>query len=49
MVITVADNGIGMSQEFQKHIFELERERTSTISKVEGSGIGMGIVKSWSG
>ena len=46
MVITVADNGIGMSQEFQKHIFEpFERERTSTVSKVEGSGIGMGIVK----
>ena len=45
-VIRVADNGIGMSQEFQKHIFEpFERERTSTISKVEGSGIGMGIVK----
>lgn len=45
-VVTVADNGIGMSQEFQKHIFEpFERERTSTISKVEGSGIGMGIVK----
>ena len=45
-VITVADNGIGMSQDFQKHIFEpFERERTSTVSKVEGSGIGMGIVK----
>lgn len=45
-VITVADNGIGMSQEFQQHIFEpFERERTSTVSKVEGSGIGMGIVK----
>ena len=45
-VITVADDGIGMSQEFQKHIFEpFERERTSTVSKVEGSGIGMGIVK----
>lgn len=45
-VITVVDNGIGMSQEFQKHIFEpFERERTSTVSKVEGSGIGMGIVK----
>ena len=45
-VITVADNGIGMSQEFQKHIFEpFVRERTSTVSKVEGSGIGMGIVK----
>ena len=46
VVVTVADNGIGMSQEFQKHIFEpFERERTSTVSKVEGSGIGMGIVK----
>ena len=45
-VVTVADNGIGMSQEFQKYIFEpFERERTSTVSKVEGSGIGMGIVK----
>mgnify|MGYP002587386456 FL=1 len=45
-VVTVADDGIGMSQEFQKHIFEpFERERTSTVSKVEGSGIGMGIVK----
>ena len=45
-VVTVADNGIGISQEFQKHIFEpFERERTSTVSKVEGSGIGMGIVK----
>ena len=45
-VITVADNGIGMSQEFQRRIFEpFERERTSTVSKVEGSGIGMGIVK----
>ena len=31
---------------FQNHIFEpFERERTSTVSKVEGSGIGMGIVK----
>ena len=45
-VVTVADDDIGMSQEFQKHIFEpFERERTSTVSKVEGSGIGMGIVK----
>ena len=40
-VVTVADNGIGMSQEFQKHIFEpFERERTSTVSKVEGSASG---------
>ena len=46
MTITVADTGIGMSEEYQKHIFELfSRERTSTISRVEGSGLGMGIVK----
>ncbi len=39
-MVTVADNGIGMSQEFQKHIFEpFERERTSTVSKVEGSAM----------
>ena len=42
----VQDDGIGMSEELQKHIFEpFERECTSTVSKVEGSGIGMGIVK----
>ena len=46
MTITVADTGIGMSEEYQKHIFEpFSRERTSTISRVEGSGLGMGIVK----
>ncbi len=40
-VITVADNGIGMSQEFQQRIFEpFERERTSTVSKVEGTASG---------
>ena len=45
-IITITDNGIGMSEEFQKHIFEtFERERTSTASHVEGSGIGMGITK----
>ena len=37
---------ISMAEEFQKHIFEaFERERTSTITHIEGSGIGMGIVK----
>ena len=42
MIITIADNGIGMSEEFQKHIFEdFERERNSTASHIEGSGIGM--------
>ena len=46
LIITVIDNGIGMSEEFQKHIFEtFERERTTTSSHIEGSGIGMGITK----
>ena len=46
MIISITDNGIGMTEEFQKHIFEaFERERTSTITHIEGSGIGMGIVK----
>ena len=46
LIITVTDNGIGMSEEFQKHIFEaFERERNSTASHIEGSGIGMGITK----
>ncbi len=45
-IITITDNGIGMSEEFQKHIFEtFEREHTSTASHIEGSGIGMGITK----
>ncbi len=44
--IYVEDTGIGMSQEFQKHIFEpFERERTSTISKIQGTGLGMSITK----
>lgn len=43
---SVSDNGIGMSEEFQKHIFEsFTRERSSTVSGVEGTGLGMGIVK----
>ena len=46
LIITITDNGIGMSEEFQKHIFEaFERERNSTASRIEGSGIGMGITK----
>ena len=46
MIITITDNGIGMSEEFQKRIFEtFERERNSTSSHIEGSGIGMGITK----
>mgnify|MGYP003292631790 CR=1 FL=1 len=44
--IKVADTGIGMSEEFLKHIFDsFERERTSTISGIEGAGLGMSIVK----
>ena len=46
MIITITDNGIGMSEEFQKRIFEtFERERNTTLSHIEGSGIGMGITK----
>lgn len=42
----IADTGIGMSAEFLPHIFEeFTRERTSTESKVTGSGLGMPIVK----
>lgn len=46
MKISIADNGIGMSEEFQAHIFEsFSREHSSTISGIEGTGLGMGIVK----
>ena len=46
MIITITDNGIGMSEEFQKRIFEIfERERNTTLSHIDGSGIGMGITK----
>lgn len=42
----IIDTGIGMSQEFQKHIFDsFSRERTTTESKIAGSGLGMAIVK----
>ena len=44
--IRVKDNGIGMTQEFAKRIFEpFERERTSTVSKIQGTGLGMAIAK----
>ncbi|MDO4488707.1 MAG: ATP-binding protein [Eubacteriales bacterium] len=43
---TVYDNGIGMSEEFIPHIFEaFSRENSTTDSKVEGTGLGMPIVK----
>ena len=42
----VKDNGIGMSEEFQEHLFEaFSRERTSTVSKQQGAGLGLSIVK----
>ena len=42
----ISDTGIGMSRDFQKHIFEpFERENNSTVSKVMGSGLGMSICK----
>ena len=45
-VFSVKDNGIGMTEEFQKRIYEsFARERSSTVSGVEGTGLGMGIVK----
>lgn len=45
-VLTVRDTGIGMSPDFLPHVFEaFEREQTSTISKVEGTGLGMAITK----
>ena len=42
----IKDTGIGMSEEFVSHIFEpFERERNSTISKIQGTGLGMAITK----
>ena len=42
----IMDTGIGMSEEFVSHIFEpFERERNSTISGIQGTGLGMSITK----
>ena len=42
----IKDNGIGMSEEFQKHIFEaFSREESSTVSGIQGTGLGMSIAK----
>ena len=42
----IKDDGIGMSQEFAQKIFEpFERERTSTVSRIQGTGLGMAITK----
>ena len=46
MEFVCRDTGIGMAEEFQKHIFEsFSQERSSSDSGIEGSGLGMGIVK----
>lgn len=46
LIFTVSDDGIGMSEEFLQRIFEpFEREETELFDKVEGSGLGMAIVK----
>ena len=45
-VVTVSDTGIGMSEEYLAHIFEeFTRENTSTVSNIQGTGLGMPIVK----
>ena len=42
----IKDNGIGMSEEFQKSIFEaFTREKSSTVSGIQGTGLGMAITK----
>ena len=44
--IRVKDNGIGMSKEFAKNVFQpFEREKTSTVGKTQGTGLGMAITK----
>ena len=44
--LVVEDTGIGMSPEFQKHIFdEFTRETSTTVSNIQGTGLGMTIVK----
>lgn len=45
--IRVSDNGIGMTEQFVEKMFSpFERERTSTVSGIEGSGLGLSITKS---
>lgn len=44
----IEDNGIGISEEFQKHIYEpFEREKNTTFSGVQGSGLGLTITKNF--
>ena len=45
--LSVRDNGIGMTKEFAEKVFDLfERERTSTVSNIQGTGLGMAITRS---
>ena len=45
--LRVKDTGIGMSQKFAERVFDaFERENTSTVSKIQGTGLGMSITKS---
>ena len=45
--IEVTDNGIGMSEELQAHLFEeFSREKSADVAKIEGTGLGLSIVKS---
>ncbi|MDO4796738.1 MAG: ATP-binding protein [Coriobacteriales bacterium] len=45
--LRVRDSGIGMTPEFVEHMFEpFERERSSTVSGIQGTGLGMTITKS---
>ena len=42
----IRDSGIGMSEDFLKHIFDpFEREKSATVSGIEGTGLGMTITK----
>lgn len=44
--LTVSDNGVGISEEFMKRLYEpFSREKSATISKIQGTGLGMSIVK----
>lgn len=44
--MTVEDTGMGIGEEYLPHIFEeFSREETSTVSHIQGSGLGMSIVK----
>lgn len=44
--VYIKDDGIGMSKEFQEHVFEaFERARTSTVSNIQGTGLGLAISK----